>query len=228
VYLCTADKDCRQLVGEKVKILNLRKQESELLDAAGIQADWGVRPDQVVDFQSLVGDSVDNVPGVPGVGPKTAAKWLQQFGTLDNLIAHADEVPGGPKTKQALKDAIANGKLAKSKQLVTLDRAVPLKLDWEGWRRKDWDGQQLLQVFHEFGFRGYAGRVRKTLASSGAKKNADALATAGLAPTVVVSAPPTSGTKTVKTKTSRSKSGKKPDGPTLFDQINETEPEAVP
>jgi DNA polymerase-1 len=228
VFLCTSDKDCRQLVGEKVKILNLRKPEGELLTAAGIEADWGVRPDQVVDFQSLVGDSVDNVPGVPGVGPKTAAKWLQQFGTLDNLIAHADEAPGGPKTKQALKDAIANGNLAKSKRLVTLDRAVPVKFDWEGWRRKDWDGQRLLELFHEFGFRGFADRVRKTLTTSGAKRNADALATAGLAPAVAEATPaPVSG-KVGKAKASRSKSAKKPVGPGLFDTINETAPEPAP
>ena len=151
-----------------MKILNLRKPEGELLDAAAIEADWGVRPDQVVDFQSLVGDAVDNIPGVPGVGPKTAAKWLQQFGTLDNLIAHADEAAGGPKTRQALKDAIANGNLAKSRSLVKLDRAVPLKFDWDGWRRKDWDGQRLLELFHEFGFRSFADRVRKTLTNSGA------------------------------------------------------------
>ena len=153
VFLCTADKDCRQLVSDRVKILNLRKPEGELLDAAFIEKDWGVRPEQVVDFQSLVGDSVDNVPGVPGVGPKTAAKWLQQFGTLDNLIAHADEAAGGPKTRQALKDAIANGNLAKSKKLVTLDRNVPLAFEWDKWRRRDWDGQRLLELFHEFGFR---------------------------------------------------------------------------
>ncbi len=171
VFLCTSDKDCRQLVTNKVKMLNLRK-DGEILDAEAIEKDWGVRPDQVIDFQSLVGDATDGIKGVPGVGPKTAAKWLQQFGTLDNLIAHAAEVPGGPKTRQSLVDAIANGNLAKSKQLVTLDKHVPMKFDWEGWRRKDWDGQKLLELFHEFGFRGFSERVRKTLASSGAKKNA--------------------------------------------------------
>ena len=181
VFLCTADKDCRQLVTSSVKMLNLRK-DGEVLDAAGIEADWGVRPDQVIDFQSLVGDATDGVKGVAGVGPKTAAKWLQQYGTLDELIAHADEAPGGPKTRQALKDAIANGNLGKSKKLVTLDTNVPLTFDWEGWRRRDWDGQKLLELFHEFGFRGFSDRVRRTLAGSGAKKNADALATAGLAP----------------------------------------------
>ena len=217
-FLCTADKDCRQLVTEKVKILNLRKPEGELLDPRGIQADWGVRPDQVVDFQALVGDSVDNIPGVPGVGPKTAAKWLQQFGTLDNLIAHAEEAAGGPKTKQALKDAIANGNLAKSRQLVQLDRNVPVTFDWEAWRRKDWDGQRLLELFQGLGFRTFAERVRKTLSTSGAKKNAEVLATAGLAgaPAVAASGTPSAPAPPAKKGRSSAKAA------SLFDQINET------
>jgi DNA polymerase-1 len=181
VFLCTADKDCRQLITEQVKVLNLRKPTGEdLLDAAGVLADWGVHPNQVIDFQSLVGDAVDNIPGVPGVGPKTASKWLQQFGTLDNIIANAEQVPGGPKIKAALKDAIANGNLLKSRTLVTLHTAVPLKLDWEGWRRRDWNGPRLLELFHEFGFRGYAERVRKTITAAGAKKNSAALEAAGI------------------------------------------------
>ena len=181
VFLCTSDKDCRQLITEKVKVMNLRKTSGvELLDADGVLADWGVRPDQVVDFQALVGDSVDNIPGVPGVGPKTASKWLQVFGTLDNLVANADQVVAGPKVKASLKEAITNGNLAKSKWLATLDRTVPLSFDWDGWRRKDWDGQRLLELFQEFGFRGYAERVRKTLSAAGAMKNASVLATAGV------------------------------------------------
>ena len=177
VFVCSSDKDLRQTISDKVTILNLRKGET--IDAAKLMVDWGVKPEQVIDFQSLVGDSVDNVPGVMGVGPKTAAKWLQQFGTLDNIIANADNVPGGPKTKQSLKDSIANGNLAKSKTLVTLDTRVPLAIDWEGWKRRDWDGQRLLELFHEFGFRGFAERVRRTMTTSGAKKNAALLTTAG-------------------------------------------------
>jgi DNA polymerase-1 len=218
VFLCTADKDCRQLVTDKVKMLNLRK-DMEVLDAAGIQADWGVRPDQVVDFQALVGDAVDNVPGVPGVGPKTAAKWINQLGSLDAIVANPDKVSGGPKTRQALKDAIADGKLARSRQLVRLDRNVPLAFDWDGWRRKDWDGQRLLELFHEWGFRGYAERVRKTLAGSGAKKNAEALAAAGLAN----GAGPSPSASEGKPKPARSRA-KKAAAPSLFDQIDGTAP----
>ena len=227
VFVCSSDKDLRQTITDKVKILNLRKGET--IDAAKLLEDWGVRPDQVIDYQSLVGDSVDNVPGVPGVGPKTAAKWLQQFGTLDSIIANADNVPGGPKTKQALKDAIANGKLAQSKQLVTLDTRVPLNVDWAGWKRRDWDGQKLLELFHEFGFRGFAERVRKTLAAGGAKKNAAALETAGLA------SPPPNAPETRRADASETRRAdaprsedfhkKRPSEPSLFDDIYETEAE---
>jgi len=215
VFICSSDKDLRQCLTEKVKILNLRK--GEMIDSAKLVEDWGVKPEQVIDYQSLVGDSVDNVPGVPGVGPKTAAKWLQQFGTLDSIIANADNVPGGPKTKQALKDAIANGNLARSKRLVTLDTRVPLNIDWEGWKRRDWDGQKLLELFHEFGFRGFAERVRRTMAAGGAKKNAEALAIAGLvnprAPAPEVNKPQ-----------SEDFHKRRPAEPSLFDAIYDTNP----
>ena len=176
VFLCTSDKDCRQLLSDRVTILNLRKKDR--LDAAGLMKDWGVTPKQVVDFQTLVGDTADNVPGVPGVGPKTATKWLQKYGTLDNLIAHADEV-GGPKLRDALKKAVADGVLTLSRTLVRLDDRVPLALDWDGWKRRDWDGPKLLELFAEFGFRGFANKVRHSLAGSGAKLNADMLAAMG-------------------------------------------------
>jgi DNA polymerase-1 len=216
VFICSSDKDLRQCITEKVKILNLRK--GEMIDSAKLVEDWGVKPEQVIDYQSLVGDSVDNVPGVPGVGPKTAAKWLQQFGTLDSIIANADNVPGGPKTKQALKTSIENGDLAKSKKLVTLDTRVPLAIDWDGWKRREWDGQKLLELFHEFGFRGFAERVRKTVAAGGAKKNAEALAIAGLVNPR--SAPP----QTNKPQ-SEDFHKRRPAEPSLFDAIYDTNPE---
>jgi len=216
VFLCTSDKDCRQLVTDKVKMMNLRK-DFEVLDAAGVLADWGVRPDQVVDFQALVGDSVDNIPGVMGVGPKTAAKWIQELGSLDAIIANPDKVSGGPKTRQALKDAIANGKLALSRKLVTLDKHVPLTFDWEGWKRKEWDGQKLLELFHEFGFRSFAERVRKTLTKSGEAKNTSALEAAGLAPSAEISG--RAGGVSPPSKPKPKTRGKAPSGPSLFDVL---------
>ena len=70
VFICTTDKDCRQLLTDHVRMFNLRKKE--IYDRDSLLKDWGVAPEQVIDFQSLVGDSIDNVPGVPGIGPKTA------------------------------------------------------------------------------------------------------------------------------------------------------------
>ncbi len=157
VAMCTSDKDCRQLLSPTVRIQNLRK--GVVLDEAGLKADWGIAPEQVVDFQTLVGDSVDNVPGVAGCGPKTAAKWLQQFGTLGNILKNSDYI-GGPKLREAVKEAHANGALALSKKLVELDKNVPMTLDWEGWKRRGFDLPRLLDLFQEYGFRSFANRAR--------------------------------------------------------------------
>ncbi len=209
VFLCTADKDCRQLLTGKIKIQNLRKDE--ILDSAFLEKDWGIRPDQVVDYQSLVGDSADNVPGVPGVGAKTATKWLQQYGSLDNLIQHVNEL-GGPKVREAFKEAIANGNLQKSRDLVLLRKDVPVQYDWEGWRRRDWDGSRLLELFQELGFRGFANKVRTTLMASGAAKNAAIL----------------ERIEEPAQEKPRSKAPKANAIPSLFDQIEFGEDEFVP
>src|SRR5262249_3895385 len=132
VFVCSSDKDCRQLISDRVKIFNLRKHE--VYDAAALQADWGVRPEQVIDFQALVGDSVDNVPGAQGIGPKTACQLLQAYGTLDNLMAHLDEIKG--KKQESLR--AFQPTLALSRQLVTLDTHVALPLDWDAWRVQPW------------------------------------------------------------------------------------------
>ena len=198
VYLCTSDKDCRQLLGPRVKIVNLRKGET--LDGEGLLGDWGIPPSLVIDFQTLVGDSVDNVPGVAGCGPKTATKWLTEYGSLDGVIANADKI-GGPKLKESLKKAIADGTLAMCKELVTLRTDVPMTFDWDGWKRRSWDGPKLHELFGQFGFRTFANRVKSTLANEGAKKNTELLSSMGEAPVC--------------------KSSPRPAGkPSLFDQID--------
>jgi DNA polymerase-1 len=155
VYLCTSDKDCRQLIGDRVRMYNLRKHK--VLDRAGLLADWGVTPEQVVDFQMLVGDPVDNVRGVDGIGEKTAAKLLQEFGTLDNLLAHIDKVPGAKKQENL---RAAQATLPLTRKLIQLDAHVPLKMDWEAWRLQTWDEARLIKLFRECGFRGFAEQVR--------------------------------------------------------------------
>ncbi|HEY1861208.1 MAG TPA: DNA polymerase I [Gemmataceae bacterium] len=155
-FVCTSDKDCRQLINEHVCLYNLRKHKA--LDRAGLLEDWGITPEQVVDFQTLVGDSVDNVPGVPGIGEKTAAKLLQEFGTLDNLLANIDKVPGAKK-QENLRAAIATIPL--TRKLVRLDEHMPLAMDWDGWRIQSWDAERLLALFREWGFRSFAEQVRQ-------------------------------------------------------------------
>jgi len=164
VLICTSDKDCRQLLRPCVRMYNLRKREP--YDHACLDKDWGVTPEQVVDFQSLVGDSVDNVPGVPGIGPKTASKLLKEIGTLDNLLARLNDLPKS-KMKENL---IANADKARlSRELVRLKIDVPMSLDWDNWRVREWDGPRLLTVFEGAGFRSLSTRVRSSIGKPAAE-----------------------------------------------------------
>ena len=92
VIISTGDKDFAQLVDAQIELVNT--MDGTRLDPAGVQAKFGVAPSQIVDYLTLIGDAVDNVPGVPKVGPKTAVKWLQEYGSLDALIAQADLIKG--------------------------------------------------------------------------------------------------------------------------------------
>ena len=94
VIISTGDKDISQVVNEHVTVINTRpnafRRGDEILDIAGVEAKFGLKPELIVDYLTLIGDTVDNVPGVEKVGPKTAVKWLQEYGSLDNIIANAD------------------------------------------------------------------------------------------------------------------------------------------
>ena len=162
VYLCTSDKDCRQLIDEHIRLYNLRKHQE--FGRAELLADWGVTPEQVVDLQSLVGDAVDNVPGVPGVGVKTAAKLLQEFGTLDNLLANVDKV-AGTKRQENLK--AAKGIVDLSRRLVRLADDVPVSQDWDAWKLRDIDTPKMLELCRELGLRTLANEVREGAVSAG-------------------------------------------------------------
>lgn len=148
-YVVTNDKDARQLISDRVKVYNVRKDQ--VYDAEALKADWGIRPEQVVDFQSLVGDSVDNVPGVPLIGPKIAGEYLQKFETLDELLARAEELPKGKRRD----NLIANREQALlSRQLVRLDRHMPIEVDWSAGRVEGVDREALVALFTELGFHG--------------------------------------------------------------------------
>lgn len=165
VFICSSDKDCRQLLSDHVRIYNLRKKE--VFDAASLQADWGIAPGQVIDYQTLVGDSVDNVPGVEGIGPKTASQLLQQYATLDNLIAHLGEVKG--KKQENLRNALPT--LETGRTLVTLRTDVPLVPDWEGWKLQDPDARSLYDLYREWGFQRFADEMRSSLPATSLRSN---------------------------------------------------------
>ncbi|MBT3028961.1 MAG: DNA polymerase I [Candidatus Thiodiazotropha sp. (ex Ctena orbiculata)] len=120
--ISTGDKDMAQLVNAHVTLINTMSETTT--DAAGVVDKFGVRPDQIIDYLALVGDAVDNIPGVPKCGPKTAAKWLGSYDTLDNLIAHAAEIKGkiGENLRAALPQLPLSRELATIKLDVTLDQ----------------------------------------------------------------------------------------------------------
>ncbi|MFP6611195.1 MAG: DNA polymerase I [Pirellulales bacterium] len=156
--MVTGDKDCRQLINDRVKIYNMRKDE--IYDSAALAADWGIRPDQVVDFQSLVGDSVDNVPGVPLIGPKFARQLLEQYDTLDQILDHAGEV-AGTKRRQNLIEGRDQALL--SRELVRLVADVPVTVDWSAARAGQIDREAVLALFSEFGFRSLGDQLNELL-----------------------------------------------------------------
>ncbi len=121
MLISTGDKDMAQLVDAHVTLINTMSQE--LLDEAGVKQKFSVPPERIVDYLALIGDKVDNVPGVDKVGPKTAVKWLQTWGDLDAIMENADSIKG--KVGENLRAALAQ--LPLSRELVTIRRDVPLK-----------------------------------------------------------------------------------------------------
>ena len=122
VVISTGDKDMAQLVDARVTLVNT--MTGSTLDRQGVKVKFDVYPEQIVDYLALVGDTSDNIPGVPKVGPKTAAKWLNEYTTLDNLLAHQHAIEG--KVGESLR---AHGaELALSRRLATIDRDVPLPM----------------------------------------------------------------------------------------------------
>jgi len=123
VVVSTSDKDMAQLVNGQVSLVNTMSGTS--MDAAGVEEKFGVSPEQIVDFLALTGDKSDNIPGVPKVGAKTAAKWLQKYGSLDELLTHADEIKG--KVGESLREHAAQ--LPLSRELATIRSNLNLDID---------------------------------------------------------------------------------------------------
>ncbi|GAA3763997.1 DNA polymerase I [Plantactinospora mayteni] len=151
VLICTGDRDAFQLVDDRITVLYPRKGVSDLarMDRAAITERYGVGPEQYRDLAALVGETSDNLPGVPGVGPKTAAKWILQYGGVEGVVARADEIKGkaGDSLRERLADVIRNY------DINCLVSDVELPLHAEDTRWPGWDREAVHQVFDTLEFR---------------------------------------------------------------------------
>ena len=153
VIISSGDKDLSQLVDPQIMVVDTMNGKRR--DVAGVTAEFGVPPDRMIDYQTLVGDTVDNVPGVAKVGPKTAAKWLLEYGSLDNLLAHADDIKG--VAGQNLRDA--KDWLPTGRALVTMRTDCDLSADvstWpslEGLRKSGSEEAALMAFYERMGFK---------------------------------------------------------------------------
>lgn len=159
VRIVSKDKDLEQLIGDRVTLFDIHTDVT--INAATLMESKGIRPDQVIDMLTLIGDTVDNVPGVPGIGPKIAAQLLQRYDTLDGIMCHLDEIKG--KRREVLE--ASRDTLPLSKTLVTLrsDGTFPFSL--ESARVRPLDLRRLLRLFQELGFNRYQEEVRKLAAA---------------------------------------------------------------
>jgi DNA polymerase-1 len=159
----TGDKDLAQLVDDSTTLVNTMSNET--LDPAAVQARFGVPPSLIVDWLSLVGDTVDNVPGVEKVGPKTAVKWLAEYGSLDGVIAAAGSIKGvaGDNLRRAL------DWLPTARRLVTVRCDVDLPAGPEDLVARPADAQRLALLFDRYGFRSWLAEMRGGAASSAAQ-----------------------------------------------------------
>ncbi|MEW6045566.1 MAG: DNA polymerase I [Bacillota bacterium] len=150
VIIVTGDRDALQLVNDRVTVLITRKgiTEVERFTPQHVKEALGIEPRQLVDFKGLVGDPSDNIPGVPGVGEKTAIQLLQRYPDLEAILAHADEAP--PRVAKALKEYADQARL--SRHLATIVTNIPVELDWEGCRLREPDAPRLASLFLELEF----------------------------------------------------------------------------
>ncbi len=150
--IVTGDLDMLQLVTDRTRLMTTRMgvQNTVIYDPAKIVERYGLRPDQMIDFKALKGDSSDNIPGVPGVGEKTAAKLISDYGSLDGLYEHLDEV-----TPARLREPLGDAKdqVLLGRELMRIVRDLPVKLDLDAARLGDYDRETVIRLFREFEFR---------------------------------------------------------------------------
>jgi DNA polymerase-1 len=164
VLICTGDRDALQLVKDNVTVLYPRKGVSDLtrFTVEEVDAKYGLTPAQYPDFAALRGDPSDNLPGIPGVGEKTASKWIREYGSLTELVDHVDQVKG--KVGDALREHL--GSVLRNAQLTRLVRNVPLDLGVSELGRLSWDRDEVHQLFDNLQFRVLRERLFATLTTA--------------------------------------------------------------
>ena len=167
VMVVTGDRDAYQLVDNGVRIMTTSRgiTDTRVYDREGVVDRYGIPPELVPDFIGLKGDTSDNIPGVPGIGDKTAAELLQRFGSLEGVLDHIDEISGA-KRKQNLTEHAQDARI--SKQLATAKRDIPVELDLQAFAATAPDRSKLRDVFREFELREPLRRLEEALGSAGA------------------------------------------------------------
>jgi len=163
VIISTSDKDLAQLVDQHITLVNT--MSNTILNPIAVKEKMGVSPEQVIDYLALVGDTSDNIPGVPQVGPKTAIKWLLQYGSLDNIIRHASEITG--KVGDNLRDFLTQ--LPLSKALTTIKLDVDLNLELEDLKRNTPNTEILKKLYQELEFKNWLSALLKSESKSESK-----------------------------------------------------------
>jgi DNA polymerase I len=159
VVIVTGDRDILQLVNSRVKVFMpvVGMSEGKLMGEEEVLIKMGIKASLIDDYKALVGDPSDNYPGVPGIGPKTAIKLLDEFGTLDEIYKNIGQIP--EKTATILKAGKENADV--SKKLATIVKDVPIDIKIEDCARWDIDGKAVLELFSEYGFKTLTERVKK-------------------------------------------------------------------
>ncbi|MDR1067721.1 MAG: DNA polymerase I, partial [Clostridiales Family XIII bacterium] len=156
--IVTGDRDALQLATDKTKIIFTKRgiTEFDLYDRTAIEEKYGFGVDKFIDYKGLMGDSSDNIPGIPGVGEKTAAKLIIQFGTVENLIASASEIPN-EKLRAKVEDYAQQALM--SKRLVTIVTNVPLEMDFDDMRFEEPDMTALAEIYTKLEFRNFLAKL---------------------------------------------------------------------
>ncbi|HIE44087.1 MAG TPA: hypothetical protein EYP78_04745, partial [Candidatus Omnitrophica bacterium] len=161
IILVSSDKDILQVVTETINVLNPFHSEG-LFNPQKVKKTLGVLPEKVPDLLALIGDTIDNIPGIPGIGKKTASKLLNEFGSVENVIAYKEKIK-----RQKIRENIErnSSNVLKNKRLTTLSKTVPMDVNWEELYLKSPDWSRLKKIFEILGFKKFLRELEPTLFS---------------------------------------------------------------